>query len=260
MRYKKTFSRKDFFVLIICLLFLMVVCGSVGKIGRENAKRMVCASNINQLFQGLMIFAGEHDGRLSIDGGYWPCDVTYDTTNVLLNCMGVDVQKPSVDEDIPVQDVFYCPSNIPQKKGRDLYWSFAVSPGQGTGFRIMGYFCLWAAPWNSYGTLPVEGSGNKKYVRTIYVDNPDETELVIDIVMSDVSNWPQDEYPDGNFARILCGGMPYIGGIYDSSSHLINEKEPAGGNIGFVDGHVAWRPFSQMEMRWTPYFCPIAWW
>lgn len=254
MRYKKKFSRKDFLALIICLLFLMAVCGSVGKIGRENAKRMVCMNNINQHLQGLTFYATGHDGRLPYsEGGWWIWDLSYDMTNVLLDSMGIDVQKPSAGQDIPVQDVFYCPSNIPQKKARDLYWSFAVNPPSESGYRIIGYLFLLTTPWNDGGGWSVS---------TIYVDNPAETELVTDIVMSDrrTSIWPPDEYPDGNFAKVLCGGMPAIGGIYDSSSHLISDREPAGGNIGFVDGHVAWRPFSQMERRWFPIGCPDWWW
>jgi len=252
MRYNKAFSRKDLLSLIICLLFLMAVCGSVGKIGRENAKRMICANNISQLLQGMTVYAGEHDGRLPYqDGGYWIWDISYYATNVMLDSMGVDAQKPSIDKDIPVQDVFYCPSNIPQKKGRDLYWSYAINPISESGYRVIGYLFLWPAPWTG---------GASWSVSTIYVDNPAETELVIDIVMSDTCNWPQQEYPNGNFAKILIGGMPGLHGIYDSSSHLVTEKEPAGGNIGFVDGHVEWRPFSQMDPHLPMIGCPVWWW
>jgi prepilin-type processing-associated H-X9-DG protein len=249
MRFKRAFSRKDLLAIIICAFFLLAVMGSVGKKGRENAKRMVCASNISELLEGMTVYAGEHDGSLPYEeGGNWIWDVDYDVINALLDCMGTDVQEPS---DMPVQDVFYCPSNIPQKKARDIYWTYGYYDFP--PFRVIGYLFLWAARWNGY-------SG--EFVSSIYVDNPAETELVIDIVMSDENpmRWPQDEYPNGNFARITCGGMPYHG-IYDSSSHLITEKEPAGGNIGFVDGHVTWRPFSQMENRLgTIYDCPVFWW
>jgi prepilin-type processing-associated H-X9-DG protein len=39
-------------------------------------------------------------------------------------------------------------------------------------------------------------------------------------------------------------------GIYDSTSHLKTDAVPLGGNIGFVDGHVAWRPFDDMGGRY----------
>jgi len=33
--------------------------------------------------------------------------------------------------------------------------------------------------------------------------------------------------------------------------HRARNLAPAGGNIGHVDGHSAWRDFSHMEMRYT---------
>jgi prepilin-type processing-associated H-X9-DG protein len=262
MGFRKVFLKKDLFVLFVSVLFLVVVCGMVGKRGRDLAKRSVCASNINQLLQGLTILAGENDGELISYGGYWPWDVHYDTTNALLDCMGIGVRKPSADKDIPVQDVFYCPSNLKQKIQRGYCWSFAVDPVQETGYRLMGYFFLLAAGWNNYGDNPVQGSGDKKYVKTIYVDNPSETELVVDIILSDKRTilWPQEEYPNGNFAILMCGGMPCPYCIPDTSNHLKTPREPYGINIGFVDGHVAWRPFSQMEIRFGHGICPVCWW
>ena len=36
--------------------------------------------------------------------------------------------------------------------------------------------------------------------------------------------------------------------VYDKSSHLKNEEEPFGGNIGFLDCHTEWRQFEpEME-------------
>ncbi|MHC4631340.1 MAG: H-X9-DG-CTERM domain-containing protein [Planctomycetota bacterium] len=37
---------------------------------------------------------------------------------------------------------------------------------------------------------------------------------------------------------------------------------PTGGNVLFVDGHVQWRPFSEMEHSWfwQRYGNPCFWW
>ncbi|NQV31115.1 MAG: hypothetical protein HQ515_00385, partial [Phycisphaeraceae bacterium] len=32
--------------------------------------------------------------------------------------------------------------------------------------------------------------------------------------------------------------------IYDTTSHLITDDVPAGGNVGFMDAHVEWRKWS----------------
>jgi prepilin-type processing-associated H-X9-DG protein len=43
------------------------------------------------------------------------------------------------------------------------------------------------------------------------------------------------------------------------SPHL-NGKTPSGGNIGFMDGHVEWRKFADMQFRGYSDTCPVFWW
>ncbi len=248
---KNRFSKPDIFILIFCVLFALANICSVGKIGRENEKRAVCASNIKQQLKALMNFSGDNEGNLPATGGYWPCDIDYKNMNNLIEAVGISISDMNLppNADIPVQDVFYCPSNISQKKARVEYWRFAISPSTHSGYRIMGYFYLWAAAWNINGKAAIKGPGNKKWVSSIFTVNPSETEMVIDAVMSDSS---------GNFGQIKCGGSPGLG-FFDSSSHLKIFKQPYGSNIGFVDGHVEWRPFNQMYDRYG-YTCPRFWW
>lgn len=110
---------------------------------------------------------------------------------------------------------------------------------------------------NSNGTKPILGTGNKKWVSSIYVDNPSETELVVDALLSQKYNYDPAIYPNGNFGRINIGGAF----MNDSSNHIKTMAEPYGGNVGFVDGHVEWRPFEQMQLRYE-FFTrgPLWWW
>ncbi|MHC4807384.1 MAG: H-X9-DG-CTERM domain-containing protein [Planctomycetota bacterium] len=50
--------------------------------------------------------------------------------------------------------------------------------------------------------------------------------------------------------------------VYDRTNHLKRGTRPTGGNVLFVDGHVQWRPFSEMEHRWfwQRYDNPCFWW
>jgi prepilin-type processing-associated H-X9-DG protein len=86
------------------------------------------------------------------------------------------------------------------------------------------------------------------WLRTIMVKQAALREMVLDVVIS-AMEMRNDEYPNGNFTRV-SGGMLTSYGIYDSTSHLKTDAEPLGGNIGFVDGHVAWRPFHDMGGRY----------
>ncbi len=256
MKAKDGFSKIDLLILIICAIFALANICSVGKLGRENARRMICASNITQQLSALLNFAGDNEGKLPAAGGYWPCDISCDNMNILLENMGISVSDMNLPpyKDIPLQKVFYCPSNFIQKKAETYYWNFATHYDTNlhkfTGYRVMVYFYLWAAGWNSNGTKPINGPGDKKWVSTIFMENPSETELITDVVYSD---------PSGNFDRILCGGMAGLG-YFDSTSHLKTKKEPYGGNVGFVDGHIEWRPFSRMYHRFGYSSCPSFWW
>lgn len=142
---------------------------------------------------------------------------------------------------IPVQDVFYCPSNLTRKVGRDSYWYFS-------SYSQTGYTWLWNARWNSNGQLPILGTGNKKWVYSICIENPPETELIVDALLSQTRKYDPAMFPNGNFGQITVGGIPGVG-FYDMSNHIKTLKEPYGGNIGFVDGHVEWRPFEKMQIR-----------
>ena len=273
MKIRSALSKKDVFVLVGCLFFMLAALGSTGRMGRENAKRAVCTGNEGQILRGLLNFAIENEGTMLTATGFWPWDVEYDTTNTLLENMGINTSRFQLEEGeydpIPPQDVFYCPTNYTQTKGRDEYWSFNIYlyGGQIGGYRILGYTFLWAASWNNNGTRPILGlDGNpdptKKWVKTIFIENPAETELIVDVLMSErggpSGTYDITEYPNGNFGQIRSGGMPGMYGYYDGSSHLKSLKEPYGGNIGFVDGHVQWRDFKDMANRITQ--GPMWWW
>jgi len=88
--------------------------------------------------------------------------------------------------------------------------------------------------------------------------NAGVAELVIDVTLSDPVVSVQ-EYPNGNFGQIIAGsGQGQYTGYYDTTSHLRSDRQGAGGNIGFVDGHVKWRHFKEMEKRYGA--TPIHWW
>jgi len=245
MKISSSLNKKDVFVLVICLFFMLAALGSTGRMGRENAKRVICASNIQKSLMASTSFAREHEGKYPYNWGIWPWDADCDTVNLLLEYMGVDVSQIEQEQDnnIPVQDIFYCPSNIPQRKARDIYWNHHFP-----SLRILSYVYLFRS------------------VLTIYVENQSETELVVDAVLSQRKNrqtgetYNLNEFPNGNFGQITNGAMEAYYGYYDSSSHLKSLKEPYGGNIGFVDGHVQWRDFKDMANRITTSSVGPMWW
>ncbi len=265
---KSTCSKRDFFVLTGCILFAVANICSVGKMGRENAKRIICASNIKQILDGLTKNAQDNSGKLPSYEGGWLWDLPRTTITNMMNSMGINTELSCETQqewiqrggDMPAPDVFYCPSDIPHKKARQKFWDYHHVSGGFSSYRVLGYFFLFNNSTGNRSKLPLPpGAEPWNWVSSISVTNPDKTELLTDITMSDIDAYVSSDYPNGNFAKIITGSAQgAYTGCLDSTSHLKTEKEPYGGNIGFVDGHVEWRPFEKMIRRYKS--GPVFWW
>jgi prepilin-type N-terminal cleavage/methylation domain-containing protein/prepilin-type processing-associated H-X9-DG protein len=268
MRGKKAFTLVELLVVIAVIALLLSILIPALRLARDQALRASCASNIHQHLVALMIYADESGGRLPVlTGGNWIWDLTVDTANLHLKNLGIDVAKYGDDPlDIPTQPIFYCPANPMQRKYMTEAWRFGYyeNPPR-PKFHVIGYVFLWWGPWSPGGIwYDEDNEPAKEFLRRLDIKQPSKAELVLDTTMSDKSGWPPDDYPDGNFAQVLCGGMPGLGNP-DCSNHVLNERKAAGGNIGFADGHIEWRPFNKMADRFPRTShdrraCPIFWW
>ncbi|KPJ69673.1 hypothetical protein AMJ44_02910 [candidate division WOR-1 bacterium DG_54_3] len=252
-------------VISIIVLLAAMLLPALTKV-REMANKSVCASNIRQHTVALTAYASENDSKLPrVGGGFWLWDLQRTTVNQLLKNIGLEGNGATSQDqpDIPAPSVFYCPSNMPQKVRRQLYWDYHHPPPPPTpqtwaAYRVLGYLFILDT---AQGRDPILGTGNKQWPRTLNIRYPADAELVTDITMSDKVNFHPPEYPNGNFAMVLVGGAGgQVTGYYDTSSHLKTDKEAAGGNIGFADCHVDWRPFNEMEWRFGGVDRPWHWW
>ncbi|MHC4557018.1 MAG: type II secretion system protein [Planctomycetota bacterium] len=258
MSGQKGFTLIELLVVIAIIAILMAVLMPALSRVREQANRSACASNIRQHLLGLIMYADENDNKFPSAAGFWLWDMDRDIVRQLM--LNIGLKPTRRDEDTPVQDVFYCPSNLTHKRSRDRCWDYHHPDGSRAGYRVTGYFWILEAR-NAQGTNvrpEIEGSGNKEWAGTTNMKRAAEAELVIDVTLSDPT-FPQQEYPDGNFAQIIAGsGQGEYTGYYDTTSHLRSERQGAGGNMGFVDGHVSWRHFKEMESRYLT--TPTHWW
>jgi prepilin-type processing-associated H-X9-DG protein len=78
------------------------------------------------------------------------------------------------------------------------------------------------------------------------------TEVVVDSVFSDGPDPVND-----NTVEVHGGLWGETPPIPDVTNHVGRDKAK-GGNIGFVDGHVEWRKFEDMQVRIVP--GPHHWW
>jgi prepilin-type processing-associated H-X9-DG protein len=182
------------------------------------------------------MYADGDDTKLPLPstGGNWLQDVAVNTVHFMLQT-GL------------TRKIFYCPSNANHQKFNDLFWMYDNQSWNGrkftdeTGFIVSGYCYILQLP---QGNRPAivryeKDSETKIWLRTNQEKMPALRELVIDSAMG----VPQGNTKFGrNFAQVP-GGIYAQSRVYDQTSHLRTDFEPRGGNIGFLDSHVEWRPF-----------------
>ncbi len=227
-RSRRAFTLIELLAVIAVVAVLMTLTFfGVGRV-RESAKRAQCGSNVRQIAMALINAAGEKRGRLPAN--YNPGAWAWDTRHDVIERMG----RPE-----ELKEIAYCPSGyFPEK---DILWDFK---GGSDGFRAIGYVLLLA------GTpcVPQELQNFSVEATSISINGqppvriePAKRELVADATIS---------FGYGNFTEVQ-GMAP--------SPHRANHlagSTPAGGNIAFLDGHVAWRPFTEMTYRGV---APSAW-
>jgi prepilin-type N-terminal cleavage/methylation domain-containing protein/prepilin-type processing-associated H-X9-DG protein len=240
MRERKGFTLIELLVVIAIIALLMSILMPALNRVREQARRQSCAARIRQQVLALNIYAGENDTKMPLPNtaGGWLQDVAVNTVHFMFNS-GM------------TRDMFYCPSNSTHQKYNDYFWMYNNTSWDPhiqrftneSGFIVSGYCFI--LQLNRGGRPTIEryekDSIQKEWIKSTQDSQPSDRELVVDSIMGVTSNSPKAKY-GRNFGQV-AGGIYGQHGVYDTSSHLRNEFEPTGGNIGFLDGHGEWRSF-----------------
>ena len=146
-----------------------------------------------------------------------------------------------------VRKSFYCPANRAQNQ--EIFWPYHSD----STWTVTGYFffiprlswapALQAAAYSGGSADPHHDFNQPIFPKLHGQRRPAEYELISDAVIN-------------------------IGGTFNtayeamgSSTSHIEGNTPLGGNIGFHDGHVVWRPFGEMANRvHSPLTVPDHWW
>jgi len=241
------FTLIELLVVIAIIAVLMGILMPALSRVREQARQQSCATQVRQHVMALHMYAGENDGKFPLPGSSfaWLWDIDISTVNYML--------KSGM-----TPDIFYCPSNASQRKHSDFYWTWHPNVEwngkrlTGKGFVVSGYcYLLELAHGSRPKILNAENkAGPKAWVKKLHEKNASTREVVVDVVMS------VNQAGKNNFGLIDLksdGSEPP-----DQTSHLKNDDEALGGNIGFLDGHVDWRHFRDMEERYKTY--TTFWW
>jgi prepilin-type processing-associated H-X9-DG protein len=218
------------------LLFFGAVIQIAGK-SQESSRRTRCQENLRRIGGGLLNYANDRRYLLPdctannprYSGGWWPWDLH---TNLISDLAAYQTSR----------EVLYCPSNW--KMNDDFHWNFwRYEP---VPFRIVGYGFL----LNGISGIPFELTQPDIIGRDH--QSPANSELVVDTTIS-MGGEPWKRGLDAT-ANAQLDYTHVKGKWVDSTSHLkgfFQSIRPAGGNIVFLDGHVQWRDFREMQHRFT---------
>jgi prepilin-type N-terminal cleavage/methylation domain-containing protein/prepilin-type processing-associated H-X9-DG protein len=280
MTRSKAFTLIELLVVISIIALLMSILLPVLTRAKIQGQRVVCANNLRQIYVGFNLYASENSGKLPIiTGGWWLWDISYATTDTITKA-GAEKSQ------------FYCPSNPQKNYKMAALWQFTQLggpfpspptpvpyehitctsetgdiPEPKTGrqyfYRVTGYFWMLERYRGTPPTLipPPLGTGTPKkhWVKRLDEKNPTLTELATDAILSQTAGGrPCEDANYASFDRITTGGLEGCG-ILDRSNHIRGRKSE-GGNILFLDNHVEWRRFNEMQKRYPVSGEPCHWW
>ncbi|MBN2211183.1 MAG: prepilin-type N-terminal cleavage/methylation domain-containing protein [Sedimentisphaerales bacterium] len=226
-------------VVSIIALLVSILLPALGR-AREQAKRAVCASHLRQHGIGFMMYAEDNENRLPMRiRGFWMWDLDNAIAEMLC-------RQSSVPE------MFFCPSN--KFWEQDFAQNFEDSTGILYDYRITNYFWLCAPAekepvlndprfwWDTelWAKFPEVGENMPVKVSD---RRAAEKELAADATISDPMASPI-QYPDGKFTDVISGSIWHL-----TTNHARKDDQGDGGNILFLDGHVLWRDFDNMELK-----------
>jgi prepilin-type N-terminal cleavage/methylation domain-containing protein/prepilin-type processing-associated H-X9-DG protein len=233
---RSAFTLIELLVVIAIIAILATLLLPTLQRAKEMGKRSNCRGNLRQIGFILLMYADDNQNRFPTmvtpppwpPTGGWAWDFPRMPTGNIL----VGTPHPWSDAATVAKGsrkkILFCPSNFELNKNDQCWGPPHCGP---ENFVITGYV------WTLYSGNATKVPLNLQVATSKGIPGRSvaETELAADVIVS------MDKI---NYLHAI--------GYFDQRTNHMDGKQPAGGNILFVDGHVQWRPWSQRKYVFGP--------
>jgi len=194
---------------------------------KEQAKRTQCKSNLHQLGLATLMYANDNQDKLPdlMNKGLWFWDM-------------YRVAATNLVENVRRTDIFYCPNEYYLYKDNGPVDAWSAFPD----YVVTGYIWLFPnAPGMDQSSLIGGSNMVTKITRGRGNLSVADTEMIVDATISVLNASGTRRYQN----------IAAAGGSTVRTAHL-EKGRPTGGNVCFLDNHVAWRNYAAMTNRISP--------
>jgi prepilin-type processing-associated H-X9-DG protein len=240
---KTAFTRADLLGLVAALLLLAAL--AFPALARVTGKSLIaqCAANLQHYDLALQIYGNEYGDYLP---GNVPANWAWDLSDSAIYALGNCGLTPAS---------IYCPAALTRMQEQDILPM--VLKWQEEGYCQTGYantfpgnnsfstFGSWDLSTNVNSTL--SAAQVKDADGSAFPVCPSARPLIADATVTLLASAPPAPLPYSVMRTYSWSGL--VAGMYPYLTDHLNGTLPSGGNIGMLDGHVEWRPFTNMLPR-----------